>query len=84
MKTEIYTIRDAKAEAFLPPIFSQNEAVCFRSIEDCLLDPDHQFTRHPQDYAVYHLGSFDDQTGKFDLHDAPLHRWSLEQFKMEK
>lgn len=62
MLHRIYTIRDAKAEAGLPPFFSQNDATACRAVADLVNDPGHQFGKHSVDYTMYMVGTYDDVT----------------------
>jgi hypothetical protein len=71
MKLAICTIFDNKTGAYLQPFFTANVAVAERAISDLVVDPDHQFSKNPEDYVLFDLGQFDDETGLFDMHDAP-------------
>lgn len=76
----IYSIRDNKAEAFLQPFFSKNHATAIRAVEEAVADPSHQFAKHASDYAVYHLGFFQEDTGQI-LPEAPKHLVNTIDFK---
>ncbi len=56
----LFTIHDNKAEACLPIFSLPNDAMALRSFADCVNDPGHQFSRHPSDYTLFKIGSFDD------------------------
>lgn len=60
----IYTLRDTRTEAFQRPIFLQNRAVLERSIHDALSDENNMICLHPEDYQIYSLGTYDEQTGE--------------------
>jgi len=81
MKHEVYGIRDAKAQAFLPPFMSQNEATAIRSVAHLCMDENHQFNKSSEDYDLFHLANFDDESGKYELFDAPAHVVSCFQLK---
>jgi hypothetical protein len=72
MISNLYCIYDVKAEAYLLPFFVQNENILRRMITDTLNDPNHQFTKHPEDYIVYELGSFSDREGKLEAKTATV------------
>lgn len=59
---KIYTVYDLKAEAYLQPFFSPTNLSAIRSIADLLHDPKHMFTKHIEDYSLYCIGEFDDNT----------------------
>lgn len=62
----IYTIRDSKAEAYLQPFFATTDGVALRYITSALDDPDHEFTKHIEDYILFLIGQFDEETGELD------------------
>lgn len=79
----VYTIRDVRTEAYGRPMFVQNDMVLERSLLDALNDPDHPFSSHSNDYQVFRLGTYDDNTGKFDVH-APEHMYNVFELKEVK
>lgn len=56
----IFTIFDQKAEAFLPPFFLPKKAMATRVFANCINDETHQFNKHPDDYTLFCIGTFDD------------------------
>lgn len=62
----IYTVYDQKAEAYLQPFFVQTEGLAIRSFSDCVNSDSHQFGKHPEDYTLIELGTFDDNGPTFD------------------
>jgi hypothetical protein len=77
MKLSMYTIQDVKVGAYMQPFYTTNEATAIRAIKNLLTDPDHQFSKNPEDFALYHLGVYDDEDGKHLLNDAPNHMHNL-------
>ena len=67
---KIFTLRDVRTEAFNRPMFLQNESVLDRSIRDACQDENSLLSLHPEDYQVYYLGTFDEQTGKIEAQPA--------------
>lgn len=76
---QVFAVRDSKTEAFLPPFYSQTEAAAIRSFRASWMTSGHPFHDFPEDYSLFHLGTFDDATGKFDV-QAPAHLISAFQF----
>lgn len=70
MKHEICAIRDRAVDAFLRPFFATHLGGAKRSFRDEVnrAAPDNAMHAHPEDYDLYHLGSFDDNTGLFESH----------------
>jgi len=65
MKQNIFTIFDSKANAYLTPFFLHNEQMAIRVFRDCVNEPTHQFGKHPEDYTLFKIGSWDDDKSKF-------------------
>ncbi len=65
----IYTVHDIKAETFMPPFFVPSKGLAIRAFEDCINSQDHHFGKHPADYTLFQLGSFDTDSGEFSLTD---------------
>lgn len=61
---KIFTIHDSGAKAYLAPFFLHSEGIAIRTFTDCVNDPDHAFGRHPKDYTLMEIGTFDDNKGK--------------------
>lgn len=63
----VFAVYDCKAESFGQPMFVANQAVMFRLMKDEVLreGADNLVAKHPQDFSVYHLGSFEDSKGVF-------------------
>lgn len=66
MKHSIHAVYDEKAKAYLPPFFLPNAAMAVRVFSDCVFSDDHQFGKHPGDYTLFCLGTFDIETAEFD------------------
>ena len=64
-------MRDSKVEAYLPPFFMRSKGEAMRVLVDTLDDANHLFHKHPDDYYLYHIGEFDDQTGIFIANASP-------------
>lgn len=64
MKLNIYSIYDVKIAAFSQPYYSHTNGSALRAFADHVNDPQSQPNKHPEDYQLFHLGSFDDNTGE--------------------
>lgn len=71
MKLHLFSVRDAKAEAFIPPFVLPNEAMAVREFTGCVNDRQHAFSRNAEDYSLYEVGTFDDQTGVITRPNEP-------------
>lgn len=71
MILQIFSIYDSKAESFNPPVYLSSTGLAIRSFSDSIQQPESHFAQHPEDYTLFHIGSWDDQTSKFDLLSTP-------------
>lgn len=63
MILKVFTVRDAKVEAYMQPFFARAKGEALRSFMDTVSKPDHQFSEHPEDFSLYYLGEYDENTG---------------------
>lgn len=66
------SIYDAKAEAWLTPLFFQAVGQAVRSFGDAINQSNSEFNKHPEDYTLFMLGDWDDQRGVLELVQAPV------------
>lgn len=62
MILKIFAVRDMKAEAFLQPFFSPSVGSALRAFSDAVNDKNCPFNKHPDDYVLYEIGTYNDQT----------------------
>lgn len=58
-----YTLHDVKALAYSPPFFATNDQVAKRMLADLVADLNTTVGRHPSDYKMYKVGTFDESNG---------------------
>lgn len=68
MKFNIYTIFDAKAQAYLRPEYRRSDEEMFAAIYETAKDQNSGFYKHPDDYTVYKLGTFDESNAEIEYH----------------
>lgn len=66
MIVKVYAVYDSKVETYLPPFCQMTNAAAIREFSDRANTPNHQWQKHPEDYSLFCIGSFDDQTGVID------------------
>lgn len=59
-------VLDTKVGAYAPPFFVRSKAEAIRSFLDACKDPQVSISKHPEDYRLFLVGSFDDLTGHLD------------------
>jgi hypothetical protein len=62
MKLEIYTIYDSKEAIYYQPHFFLNDDVALRTFGDMANDEQSKISKHPEDYTLWHLGSYEDSS----------------------
>lgn len=73
MLTKVYSIRDAKAEIFRSPFFKLTQGEAERDFRTLVNDEKSQVNMYPEDYDLYFLGEYDDNSGKIVALDTPQH-----------
>ena len=71
MKLQIYAVHDAAVGAFLQPLFLRSRGEAVRSFQDAVTDGKTQFAAHPEHYAMFYLGEYDDNTAEFVTASQP-------------
>lgn len=57
------SIHDSKAMAWSVPISFQAAGQAIRAFSDQVNNPESDFGRHPEDYSLFVVGEFDEQSG---------------------
>lgn len=71
MKLSAFSILDAKAQSFMQPFYFNYKGQASRTLEDILKEKDHPIAKHPEDYSLYLLGTFDPFTGRLEPLEVP-------------
>jgi len=61
-KLQMFCIYDCKMELYLSPFTAINAAVAARQFETAVVTEGHDFNNHPDDYSLWQIGLFDQQT----------------------
>jgi len=73
MLFEVYSIRDAGAEFYGAPFYTRAKGQALRDFSRVVQDPQTVLHANPEQYDLYYLGRFDDNSGKHDLLPTPQH-----------
>ena len=71
MKYEMFAVRDSKAGVFMTPNLYQTKGVARRAFTDAVNDPNTPFSKHPDDYALFALGTYCEESGRFESLPQP-------------
>lgn len=66
MKLNAYSVRDHQVDAFASPFFSPTHGSALRAFADHVNEAGSPANKHPGDYSLWHLGTFNDQDGTFE------------------
>lgn len=72
MKMFMYSILDGKSGIYNNPFPAVSRGVALRMFTDLVNDPKTSIARHPEDYTICELGSFEDSTGLMESHTNPV------------
>lgn len=74
MILQAVAIKDTAADAFNLPAFVHSIGLAIRAFQDKINDHsrDNQMYTHPEDFNLFHIGTFDDHSGKFTSLQTPL------------
>jgi len=62
---KVFAILDVKTGIYSHPIFLPSVGAMMRAWVDHANDPRSSISKHPEDYSLFAIGDYDDQTGKF-------------------
>lgn len=65
MVLKIYAVFDVKASNYGQPFFMTQHGLAVRAFSDLAQDDKASVSKHPEDYKLYCLGEYDDNSGKF-------------------
>lgn len=71
---EVFAVFDTAAGVFSRPVFVQSTGMMLRSFSDEVnrSAEDNPMNRHSDDFALFHLGQFDDGVARFELFTQPV------------
>jgi len=67
---KMFTVYDSKAEAYMQPFFAKSTGEALRSFSDTCQDKNHIFAKHPEDFTLFELGTWDEQTSDFVIYES--------------
>lgn len=71
MIVQMFALYDEKVAAFLTPFPAQSVGHAVRIMEERAQDPNFPLRRHPQDFTLYCIGSFDDASASLKSLEEP-------------
>jgi hypothetical protein len=71
MLLKIFTVFDCKAEAYLQPFFMKSKGEAIRAFSDTSNDQNHNFGKHPEDFTLFELGTYDESNASIEMLSTP-------------
>ena len=71
----MYALKDTQVNAFMRPVFLSNDAECRRLMINTLTQ-DEMIKKFPDDFVMYCLGRFNEETGLIDVLPDPQRMFS--------
>lgn len=68
MKSNVYKVYDSKVEQYLPAFEAPTHGAAERSFAEAVNSQNHDFSKHPEDYSLHHVGTSDSVTGELEAH----------------
>lgn len=59
----VFSVYDAKAEAYLRPFFADTKGLAVRSFRDAANDSSSEMCKHAEDYTLFRIGVFSQVSG---------------------
>lgn len=73
MQLKMYTVRDAKAEVYNAPFYKRSHGEAERDFAMAIRDEKNPSAKYPEDFDLFFVGEYDDQTGVVKPLATPQH-----------
>lgn len=80
MKINMYVIYDTKAKFYNKPFYMQNDSIAIRAFTDLVNDTQTDVNKHPTDFQLYSVGTYEDTTAIIESH-PPIHMANAHELK---
>lgn len=68
MQTRMYSIYDLRSGHYNPPFVETHQAYAQRRMEDSIKNPDSRMSKEPENFCLYEIGVFKEETGRVVHH----------------
>lgn len=66
----VYSVFDQRVKCYAQPFYAANNEVAARMFSDVVNDTGTVVGRHPSDFSLHRIGSFNDNLGEFSPDDS--------------
>lgn len=71
MIKKVYSVYDTKVCAFTSPFFASTDGEATRYVRGAVEDPNTMLYKYPEDYTLFCIGSFDEESGDLAAEATP-------------
>lgn len=68
----VFAVYDTAVKAYMRPVFVRNAGEARRAFSEEINTSNTVLNRYPSDYVLFDLGFWNDDTGEFSSHKAPV------------
>lgn len=72
MVLKVFAVYDSKASAYLPPFMMHTQGQAIRAFSDTVNAKDSILSKHPEDYTLFEVATFEETTAVYVNHEAKL------------
>lgn len=72
MIIKLFSVYDSKAKAYMTPFCRPATGLAIRDFIDVVNDVKSTISRYPEDFSLFEIGFFDDNTGELDMVERPI------------
>lgn len=72
MRLLVFSVLDDKAVGYAHPFVAMTRGIAERMFHDWVSDERTPISKHPGDYRLFQVGSFDDETGLLESLPTPM------------
>lgn len=73
MKQQLFAIRDDKLKAYGTPFACRTPGEAERQLKTLVNDQQTKIAQYPEDFSLWTVGYYDDETGKLEPGEKPEH-----------
>lgn len=73
MRVKYFAVRDIKAAHYMQCFPSESAGTAERTFKEAIKDPNSLMSKYPEDFSLYQVFDFDDETGAVTPLDSPHH-----------
>ena len=71
MKLNMYVMRDQRT-SYMTPTFDYTDQSAVRNFEHAMMQKDSLINSHTEDYSLYRIGTYDNETGRVTPESEPV------------